>query len=328
VSGGGTAAGATSSRVGHLSQLDRATQGKLEAACNYINAEIAKVRGRVLKVSLACLVLAAIAYAFMWNSGVRDPRVPLFGAIGLIVIFASNEHRKLSRTYKQIVVTRVVNALGHGMSYSAESRFTKQDFHDMDLYLKRVEKWKAEDEVAGRKNAVEYAILEARGTRTEGSGKNRRTVTVFKGLIVRLDFNKHFHGHTTVVPNSDSQILGGLFGEDEERRNKALCRMESVLFEQAFSVYSTDQQEARYILTPKLMELIMETRGQFGDIRCSFHDSSVFLTIPHNANRFEISLFGSKVTPESTVGELAQVVGLAERLVDTLDLETRIWTKV
>ncbi|MGH7636720.1 MAG: DUF3137 domain-containing protein, partial [Gemmatimonadaceae bacterium] len=239
------------------------------------------------------------------------------------------EHRKLSKTYKTIVVRRVVDALGDGLSYSADSRFTKRDFLDMDLFNLRCEQWRAEDEVCGRKNAVSYSILEAKATRTEGSGKNRRTITIFKGVIVRLDFNKHFQGHTVVVPNSESQILGGLFGESSSRRRKNLCRMENVEFEDAYSVYATDQQEARYILTPKLMELIMRTRATLSDgLRVSFHDNSVFLTLPGMGDRFEVKLFGRAVTPENIVGELVEVVRLADQLVETLDLETRIWTRV
>ena len=38
-------------------------------------------------------------------------------------------------------------------------------------------------------------------------------------------------------------------------------------------------------------------------------------------------MFGGKVTPQSVVGDLASVVALAEQLIDTLDLETRIWTR-
>jgi hypothetical protein len=34
------------------------------------------------------------------------------------------------------------------------------------------------------------------------------------------------------------------------------------------------------------------------------------------------------MTPESAVGELAECVDLADRLIDALDLETRIWSKV
>jgi hypothetical protein len=244
------------------------------------------------------------------------------------MLYYVHQYRQLAKVYKQVVIGRVVSALGRELSYSPESRLTKQDFIGMDLFLKRAENWKAEDEVAGRKNAVEYSLLEARATRTEGSGKHRHTVTIFKGVIVRLDFNKDFRGHTVVVPNSDSQLVGGLFGESESRGGKALCRMDSVSFEETFSVYSTDQQEARYVLTPKLMELILGASRSFGAIRCSFQRSTLFITIPSDANRFEVRLWGAKMTPEGAVGELAECVDLADRLIDALDLETRIWSKV
>jgi hypothetical protein len=319
----------TGSTVGRISQLDKTTLAKLQAGCNYINEEVSKVRGRVMVVALVTAVLGGIAYSIMWNEGIQDPRPVLVVASVIILGFAAYQHRQVSRTYKSIVVKRVVGALGDGLTYSPESRFTKQDFLDMDLFEKRAEKWNAEDEICGRKNVVSYSVLEAKATRTEGSGKNRRTVTIFKGLIVRLDFNKNFQGHTVVVPDAESKILGGLFGEAESRRQKTIARLENVTFEKLYSVYCTDQQEARYLLTPKLMELIMEAQTTLNTpIRLSFHDNSVFVTVPQNTNRFEISLFFSKVTPESVVGDLAEVVRLAERLVDTLELETRIWSRV
>lgn len=317
-----------SSTVGRLSQLDKDTLAKLNAGCNYINAEIAKVRGRITVVASVVFLLAFVIYGVMWNNGARDPRLPFGFALAIVVAFGVWQHRVLSKTYKTIVVRRVVGALGQGLTYSADSRFTKQDFNAMDVFNLRCEQWRAEDEICGRRNAVGYSILEAKATRTEGSGKNRRTITIFKGVIVRLDFNKHFQGHTVVIPNSEGKILG-LFGEMSSRGQKEICRMENVEFEDAFSVYSTDQQEARYILTPKLMDLIMRARVRVNDaLRMSFHDNSVFMTLPGQADRFELSLFGRRVTPEGIVGELAGVVRLAEDLVETLDLETRIWTRV
>jgi hypothetical protein len=314
--------------VGRLSQLDQPTRARLESACSYINAEIAKVRGRLAKVAIALAVTGIVAYAFMWRAGIVDPRLPLFGALAIFVGWAGFEHSRLSKTYKQIVIGRIVAALGKDLFYSPAPTFAKQDFRDMDLFRMQVQNWKAEDEVSGKKDAVEYSMFEAKATRTEGSGKNRRTVTIFKGLIVRLDFNKNFRGHTIVVPNSDSQILGGLFGESESRNDKQLCRMDSVTFEETFSVYSTDQQEARYILTPKFMELILAAHAKFTGVRCCFQNSSLFLTIPSDANRFELRLWGARITPEAAVGDLAECVDLAGRLIDALDLETRIWSKV
>jgi hypothetical protein len=318
----------TSSSIGHISQLDKATWMKLQAGCNYINAEVEKKRRSVVTVSIIAALVGAAAYVVLWHAGERDPRLPLGGAVALALVYWAHVRGQLAKNYKRFVVQRVVTALGQGLKYSAESRFTKRDFLEMDLFEQRAEQWQAEDEVSGKKNAVSYCVLEGKATRTEGSGKNRRTVLIFKGLIVRLDFNKNFAGHTVVVPDRESKILGGLFGESQTRRKKELVSLENVDFEGQFSVYSTDQQEARYLLTPKLMELILEARALLGsELRLSFHDNSVFVTVPQTQDRFEVKLFGEKVTPESAVGELAEVIRLAERLIDTLELETRIWSR-
>ena len=319
----------TSSSIGHVSQLDNATLAKLKAGCNYINAEIEKKRRSVVNVSIIAALVGVIAYAYLWPTGERDPRLPLGIPLLLAAFYWAHVRRELAKNYKRFVVQRVVTALGQGLKYSADSRFTKQDFLSMDLFEQRAERCHAEDEVSGKKNAVSYCILEANATRSEGSGRNRRTVLIFKGLIVRLDFNKNFLGHTIVVPDRESKILGGLLGESQTRRQKELVSLENVDFEGEFSVYSTDQQEARYLLTPKLMELILEAQAVLGTkLRLSFHDNSVFVTVPQTHDRFEVKLFGEKVTPESAVGELAEVIRLAERLIDTLELETRIWSRV
>ena len=131
------------------------------------------------------------------------------------------------------------------------------------------------------------------------------------------------------MPDSESKILGGLFGESETRRRKDIARMENVEFEKLYSVYGTDQQEARYLLTPKMMELILQAQAMLkSQLRLSFLDNSVYITVPQSKNRFEAHLFGKEVTPDSAAGDLVELVNLAENMVDTLELETRIWTRV
>lgn len=314
----------SNTRVGRISQIDNSTLLKLQAGCNFINAEVARRRKHVILVAIAAFGVCI----FLFSRYINDLRIFALAITATGAFFAYTQ-REVSKTYKHIVVNRVVKALGHGLTYKPESGFTKSDFVDMDLFEKQCEKLQAEDEVCGKKNTVTYSLHEAKATRTEGSGKNRRTVTIFKGLICRLDFNKNFQGHTVVVPDSESKVLGGLFGESETRRRKDIARMDSVEFEKFFSVYASDQQEARYLLTPKMMELIMEARMLLSaDLRLSFHDNSVFLTVPQNKDRFEAHLFGSQVTPDSAAGDLVELVNLAENMVDALELETRIWSRV
>jgi hypothetical protein len=316
--------------LGRISQLDKETLAKLQAGCNFINAEVSRLRNRVISVSILTFAgLGVWMVAMRHNPVWGDIRPALGVAVAIIALVAVHASRQLAKIYKSIVVRRVVAALGEGFTYSPESSFTKSHFLSMDLFNKRCEHWKSEDEVGGRKNQVSYSMHEAKATRTEGSGKNRRTVTIFRGLIVRLDFNKNFAGHTVVIPDSEGKILGGLFGESESRSRKEIVRLESADFENIFTVYSTNDQEARYLLTPKLMELVLQIRNVLGsEVRISFQENSVFLTIPQSKDRFEVALFGRPITPETAAGDLVEVVTLAEKLVDVLDLETRIWTRV
>jgi hypothetical protein len=315
--------------IGRISQLDKSTLLRIQAGCNFVNAEVARLRGRVTKVGVAVALAAIVVYVVMLNNGVKDPRLPIGGAFVVIALVTEQARRELKKSYKRIVVTRVVKAVAQGLTYSPESSFTKDDFIGMHLFDRRPEKWKSEDEVCGKKNSVTYGLHEIKASYMQKRGKHSKEIIIFKGLIVRLDFNKNFVGHTIVVQNAQSQVLGGLFGESENRAGKQLVRLESVDFEKQFSVYGTDQQEARYLLTPKLMELVMEAQALLGGpLRLSFHDNSLFVTVPQDTDRFEISLFGGPVSPESVVGDLVEVVSLAERLVETLELETRIWSRV
>jgi hypothetical protein len=316
-------------RVGRISQLDASVVARLDAACGFINDEVARVKGRVLLVGFLLCLTGALISLYMLQARVEEMwPFPAFVALSLAVSYWYKQKRELAKTFKHVVVRRVVSALGNSMTYSPESSFLASDFNEMDLFNKRAQRLGAEDEICGRKNAVGYTLLEAKATYEEGSGKNRRTVVLFKGLIVRLDFNKNFVGHTVVVPDADSRLLG-VFGESESRGRKEIARMENVEFEKCFTVYCQDQQEARYLMTPKLMELFLEANAALGGkLRASFQHNHLYLTIPQSKDRFDISMFGPRVTPDTVVGDLTEVVGLAERLVDTLDLETRIWSRV
>jgi hypothetical protein len=314
-----------SSQVGRLSRLDASTRARIEAGCHFINAEIARHRRRVIWWTTAAFGAALVVWIV---SRIPTPVPFAFGAFVVALIAYSASQHSLAESFKGVVVRRIVEALGGGLTYQPDSSLTKEEFLEMDLFDRLVEQWNSEDEIGGRKGEVSYALHECTATRTEGSGKSRRTVTIFRGLIIRLDFNKHFTGHSVVVPNAESQILGGLFGEAESRRKKTLARMENPEFESIYSVYSTDDQQARYILTPKVMELIVGAQRRLdAELRLAFFDNSVFVTVPRRENRFEVALFGAPVTPESVVGDIAELVQLAEQLVDALDLETRIWTR-
>jgi hypothetical protein len=235
--------------------------------------------------------------------------------------------RQVAQTYKRLVVGRVVKALGNGLTYRPESSFDAKRFRALDVFADNATSFTSEDEIGGRKANVSYSIHEVRATRRQG----KQTVTVFHGLMIRLDFNKNFRGQTTVVPNGVSpaghSLLGGLLDIGGSPR-KEKVNLENPDFENIFDVYSTNDQEARYLLTPKLMELVLAANAanSDGQLRLSFLDNSLYVAVPSRGNHLEASL-SETVTPDSAIGDLAEVIAFAERLVDELQLETRLWSR-
>jgi hypothetical protein len=75
------------------------------------------------------------------------------------------------------------------------------------------------------------------------------------------------------------------------------------------------------------MELTLQANAmQETQIRLAFVQNSLYVAIPLKGNRLEAGL-NDKVTPESALGDLLDVINFAEKLVDTFQLETRIWSR-
>lgn len=307
-----------------LLRLDPAARGRVQAACDMVNGEIARQRGRA-HTAWAVIGVAALPALFLWPQAWR---LTLTGGLALGGWVYQRARKEVATLYKRVVMQRVVKALGSELAYRPESSLTRAHWDRMDLFRVRPSSFRSEDEVCGRRANVTFAIHEVKAMRREG----KREVVLFKGFVAQLEFNKNFQGHTVVVPDQEGRTLPGkLFGDALERSKigaKQIVRMENPDFEAQFSVYGTDDQEARYLLTPKMMELIMEANAlQPEQIRLAFLGNFLYVTVPSRMELADPGLNGT-VSPESAVGELATVIQLADRLVSTLDLETRIWSRV
>jgi hypothetical protein len=71
-------------------------------------------------------------------------------------------------------------------------------------------------------------------------------------------------------------------------------KLESVEFENKFVVYSNDQVEARYILTPSFMERLVKLQDLMGDnTSYSFVNTNVYVAVPIDEDLFEPSIFAA-----------------------------------
>lgn len=103
------------------------------------------------------------------------------------------------------------------------------------------------------------------------------------------------------------------------------AELENKDFEDLYDVYGDDQQEIRYLLTPSLMEKLVDLQLKTKyNINISFVKSKIFIAIPFAEALFEANLFESI---NKTLKIHYQLLELVIGIVEELDLNTRIWTK-
>ncbi|WP_379087143.1 DUF3137 domain-containing protein [Pedobacter sp. UC225_65] len=106
-----------------------------------------------------------------------------------------------------------------------------------------------------------------------------------------------------------------------------MVQLENDSFNKKFVTYSTDQIEARYILTPSMMEKInaLDERSAY-TVSVSFVNSSLYIAFPLNKNYFEPPVFKTLLKPDLLDDDMS-VLSFMYDIIQELDLNTRIWTK-
>lgn len=220
--------------------------------------------------------------------------------------------------FKNEVVSEVFKIVSPSATYSPAEGVAKADFDEPGLFNPRGG-CVSDDRVHGTIGLTPFEAAEVRSAYSTG-GKNKSTVVVFHGLFFHLDFNKTLRGVTIVQPeDASSSQLGS-------RASLTKVALENPAFEQAFAVFASDEVEARYILTPAMMEQILALRQRAGKpVFLAFKNNRAYIGVHYGRALFEPGI--ATTTSLESIQEMAAHFALAEGVIHELDLNTRIWTK-
>jgi Protein of unknown function (DUF3137) len=220
--------------------------------------------------------------------------------------------------FKREVVAEIFRIVCPTAAYTPESGIPEAVFDEPGIFNLRGS-FTSDDHVRGTIGQTPFEAAEV-GRQYSTGGKNSTTRIVFKGLFFHLDFNKHVRGTTIVEPESAPAYRVGA------RDGLGKVALENPEFEQEFAVHADNEVEARYILTPVMMERLLSLRRRTGrPVYMAFKNNRAYLGVDYERALFEPAI--ASTTSKGAIEEMAELFSLAESIVHELDLNTRIWTK-
>ncbi|WP_285059696.1 DUF3137 domain-containing protein [Pedobacter ginsengisoli] len=308
-----------------------ATLAELEVQRKNVSAQRLKsysfIGGGILLIGIG-VILSNLVLVF----GISGAALLIAGIVFLSK--ASKNFNDYRHGFKQKVITSALKSVDQSLEFDYENGLSEQDFVSSQLFKQQPDRYSSQDQIFGSAGKTRFSFSEVHAeykteTRTK-NGKQEHWHTILNGIVFCADFNKHFNGITVVRPKDFGNAIGAWFSDKLSifsSSDRELVKLENPDFEELFVTYSTDQVEARYILTPGMMERLcqLEDKCKY-TISVSFIDTQMFIAFPLDKNYFEPPVFKSLLDQKS-ISEDLSVIRFMYDIVKELDLNTRIWGK-
>ena len=291
------------------------------------------------KAKTISLVILAAGILLSIAQFVADGQLPfvyaVLGAIIAVTLY-SGMMRGVRSKYKEIVLPSILKGIDPGLSYNPRGYIPKEEFRRSKIFSKSADSYTGEDLVFGSYRGIPIRFSELKVQEEHRDDKDNTTYeTFFEGVFMIADFNKDFKYSHWVLPDTAEAAFGQVFGNFLQKLHLPgrghMTRMEDPAFEKKFVVYTEDDVEARYILTPKLMHTMLALSERFrkgaSRLAFAFMDSNVYAAIPIEGGRdlFEMPAHGDigENAAKKTLAELKEILSV----FDVMELDLRLWSK-
>lgn len=219
-----------------------------------------------------------------------------------------------------------------------------------------------DDKFIGNYKNTPYSVAEANMLYIV-EGKHKMVFPVFKGVIISFKANKNIKAHTLVTTKGDNSIknynpaywymgmimffliLYGYFTNCMlwmsvvcfcvfivisadmliKKRKFQGVKLEDLKFDERFSVFSKDQIEARYLITPSFMNRLNHLRTSFGTkkIKCAFFDDKILFAISTNKDLFELGDFHRSLINKKKIKDFYDEITAIYNMIDYFKLNEK-----
>jgi hypothetical protein len=250
---------------------------------------------------------AAAAAFFVVTRDVDSILLALPAGAAAYWFFIGRPLKRLTNSIKREILFPFCEALGFTYHLYPDSSSASY-FQDLGL-VERFNRSHFEDEISGQYGGLAFSLVDAHLKQKENKG----TRTVFHGLLASFEMTRPFQGRTLILRHGGlvGNVLGGI------GRNLERVQLEDPRFEKSYEVYSSDQIEARYLLTPAFTERLIALEQRLGSkIRLAFDRKSLLMSIELNRDALGV---GGTEKPLADRERLRSVVTDLSMIFDTVE---------
>lgn len=189
------------------------------------------------------------------------------------------------KTFKKKVKNNVMQPFARffeGFSYQSEKPLPKEHILKSKIFTS-FQNVAAEDCFSGTYSDFGVQICEQSLKDVQSGSKKARQTTVFHGIIISLKLNKKFSAQTLVLKSS------GLFGRFQHLDGFLKIKLDNAAFNSVFDVCTSNENEARHILTPLFLESLLDLKQALKgkSLQASFFENNVLIFVETKLDMFE-----------------------------------------
>jgi hypothetical protein len=254
--------------------------------------------------------------------------------------------KKYFKEFKNKIIKTIVNK--YDLKYEAKEGIEKKVVYDSEIFKEDIDRFRNEDKISGKIKDIDIELSEIECKYITRDSNNKTSyITFFEGIFFKAKFNKNLKFKTVIVPDSKAHVasFGDSLGLKENHfflrglkkitsvfdkistthNNIDNIKLENIKFEEMFEVFSQDEIEGRYILTPDMMEKMIAFKEKHESfIYFSFIGDNINIAIEFNENLFEAPV-NKEITP--VVEKYLGVLNFLFSIVEDLKLDNDIYKK-
>src|SRR5262245_31206848 len=172
-----------------------------------------------------------------------------------------------------------------------------------------------EDGLSGEIKGVPFQMTEAHLTKSSGSGKSKKTVTVFRGLLLSFPSGQPADQRAAVRSMTAEAEL-----DDEVLR---VVELGDPSFDARFEVCAIDRESGRRLFDARARQAIQKLamRSDVEDLRLGFIGGDLIIAVKRNSDSFEVTNLGRQLADPGRVQTMVEQFAILFDVVDEFGLQ-------